>query len=130
MTMQDPVADMLTRIRNAQKVDKKEVTMPHSTLKVSVANVLKKEGFILDYQVTGAPLTKLIVELKYFEGRPVITSLDRISRPGLRIYKPKDEIPRVKSGLGVSIISTSKGVVSDREARRLGLGGEILCEVS
>lgn len=131
MTMQDPVADMLTRIRNAQAVQKKEVVMPLSKLKVGIADVLKKEGFITDHKETKeTAFPELVITLKYYEEKPVITDLKRVSKPGLRIYKPKDELPKVKSGLGIAIISTSVGLMSDREARRRGLGGEILCYVS
>lgn len=131
MSMQDPIADMLIRIQNAQAVAKKEVTMPRSKLKMSIAGVLKKEGFIVDYQeVKEAEKPQMAITLKYYEGRPVISDLKRASRPGLRIYKSKDDLPTVKNGLGVVVISTSKGVMSDREARRLGEGGEILCYVS
>jgi len=129
--MQDPVADMLVRIRNAQAVAKKEVAMPRSKLKIGIAEVLKKEGFITDCQeVKEAQKPEMLITLKYHEGRPVISELKRGSRPGLRVYKAKDAIPTVKNGLGVVIVSTSKGVMSDREARRLGEGGEILCYVS
>ena len=131
MTMQDPLADMLTRIRNAQAVQKKEVTMPRSKLKLSVAAVLKNEGFILDCKETqDTKFPEMVIELKYHEEKPVITELKRVSKSGLRIYKPKDELPKVKSGLGIAIVSTSQGVMADREARRRGLGGEILCYVS
>lgn len=130
MTMQDPIADLLTRIRNAQAVTKKEVVMPWSTLKGSIANVLKEEGFIVDWEEIKSTKPELKITLKYFEGRPVIDTLERVSRPGLRIYKGKDAIPKVKNGLGVAIVSTSQGVMSDRAARRLGQGGEILCYVS
>lgn len=131
MSMQDPIADMLIRIQNAQAVAKKEVTMPRSKLKMSIAGVLKKEGFIVDYQeVKEAEKPQMAITLKYYEGRPVISDLKRASRPGLRVYKSKDDLPTVKNGLGVVVISTSKGVMSDREARRLGEGGEILCYVS
>lgn len=129
--MQDPISDMLTRIRNAQAVAKKEVTIPWSTLKLSIAKVLKEEGYIFDYRREN-DLTKplLTIELKYHEGKPVIAYIERVSCPALRVYKGKDELPTVKNGLGISIISTSKGVMSDRQARRLSEGGEVLCYVS
>lgn len=129
--MQDPIADMLIRIQNAQAVAKKEVAMPLSKLKWGIAEVLKKEGFITDYQeAKEAEKPEMVITLKYYEGRPVISELKRASRPGLRVYKSKDALPTVKSGLGIVVVSTSKGVMSDREARRLGEGGEILCYVS
>lgn len=131
MSMQDPIADMLTRIRNAQAVSKQSVAMPLSKIKVAIAKVLEKEGYILSHKeahLNGKP--GLSIELKYFEGRPVIESLSRVSRPSLRIYKNKDELPTVKGGLGVAIVSTSKGLMSARDARRAGLGGEILVYVS
>lgn len=131
MSMQDPIADMLIRIQNAQAVAKKEVTMPLSKLKLGIGEVLKKEGFIIDCQeVKEAQKPEMVITLKYHEGRPVISELKRGSRPGLRVYKSKDALPTVKNGLGVVVVSTSKGVMSDREARRLGEGGEILCYVS
>jgi small subunit ribosomal protein S8 len=129
--MTDPIADMLTRIRNGQRAGKVSVSMPSSKLKQSIANVLKDEGYIADYseQVEdGKP--SLNVSLKYYDGQPVIDTLKRVSRPGLRIYKAKDELPRVMGGLGVAIVSTSKGVMSDRAARAAGEGGEVLCYVS
>lgn len=129
--MTDPIADMLTRIRNAQGSGKMEVLMPGSKGKLAVANVLKDEGYleeVTEETVEGKPILK--IRLKYFEGQPVISSLQRSSRPGLRLYKGKDELPRVQGGLGVAVISTSKGVMSDRKARELGEGGEILCIVS
>lgn len=131
MSMQDPIADMLVRIQNAQAVAKKEVKMPQSKLKMSIAEVLKNEGFIVDYQeVKDAEKPEMMITLKYYDGKPVISKLKRGSRPGLRVYKNKNELPTVKNGLGIVIVSTSKGVMSDREARRLGEGGEILCYVS
>jgi small subunit ribosomal protein S8 len=130
MTMQDPISDMLTRVRNAQAVDKKEVSMPHSKLKVAIAKVLHSEGYINTWREEGEGRERvLIITLKYFEGKPVIDSLKRVSRPGLRIYKGKTELPVVQNGLGLAIISTSRGVMSCREARRLGEGGEIICFV-
>lgn len=129
--MTDPIADMLTRIRNGQRANKASVSMPSSRLKSSIATVLQDEGYIVGFNVdekNGKPV--LTVELKYYSGQPVIGSLTRISRPGLRIYKGKDELPRVQGGLGVAIVSTSKGVMSDRAARAAGEGGEVLCYVS
>lgn len=131
MTMQDPIADMLTRVRNAQAVRKKEVRMPHNKLKRAVANVLKDEGYIADWHEDGEGVEKrLVIVLKYFEGEPVIEHMSRVSRPGLRVYKGKSDLPRVKNGLGVAVVSTSQGVMSCRQARRLGQGGEVLCIVS
>ncbi len=129
--MTDPIADMLTRIRNGQRAGKISVSMPASKLKQSIAQVLKDEGYIADFQVSdesGKPL--MSVGLKYYDGRPVIDNLKRVSRPGLRIYKSNDELPKVQGGLGVAIVSTSKGVMSDRAARAAGEGGEVLCYVS
>ncbi len=131
MTMTDPIADMLTRIRNGQKARKVSVSMPASTAKEAVAAVLEDEGYITGYSSDGEGATKqLIVELKYFEGEPVIERIERSSRPGLRIYRGKDELPKVLGGLGVAIVSTSSGVMSDRKAREKGVGGEVLCVVS
>jgi small subunit ribosomal protein S8 len=131
MSMTDPIADMLTRIRNGQKARKVSVTMPASTIKAAVAQVLKDEGYVADYRVEGEGAKReLTVDLKYFEGAPVIERIQRVSRPGLRIYRGKDEIPRVLGGLGVAIVSTSAGLMSDREARAKGIGGEVLCVVS
>ncbi len=131
MTMQDPIADMLTRIRNGQGARKSEVTMPASKQRVAIAEVLKREGYIEDFQShanDGLPV--LTITLKYFEGKPVIEELSRVSRPGLRVYRAKDAIPKVRGGLGVAIVSTSQGILTDREARRQGLGGEIICYVA
>jgi len=129
--MTDPIADMLTRIRNGQRAGKVSVSMPSSKLKTSIAGVLKDEGYIADFRVQNdAGKAVLSVDLKYYEGQPVIDDLQRISRPGLRIYKSKDELPKVQGGLGVAIVSTSKGVMSDRAARAAGEGGEVLCYVS
>ncbi len=131
MTMTDPISDMLTRIRNGQKARKVSVSMPASKAKEAVAKVLKDEGYITDYSVAGEGASKeLSVELKYFEGTPVIEKIQRTSRPGLRIYRGKQDLPRVLGGLGVAIVSTSAGVMSDREAREKGIGGEVLCVVS
>jgi len=129
--MTDPVADMLTRIRNAQQAKKSDVTMPSSKVKLSIANVLKNEGYIATYNVSdvdGKPV--LSIALKYFDGKPVISKIDRVSRPGLRVYKSAKDLPKVIGGLGVAIVSTSKGVMADRKARELGQGGEVLCSVS
>jgi small subunit ribosomal protein S8 len=131
MSMQDPIADMLTRIRNGQSADKKTVSMPSSTLKSAVAKVLLDEGYITDFKVAdnnGKPL--LNVALKYFEGAPVIIQIERVSSPGLRIYRKKGDLPKVMNGLGIAIISTSKGLMTDRAARSSGFGGEVLCYVS
>ena len=131
MSMQDPVSDMLTRIRNGQGAGKREVSMPSSRVKVAIAGVLKDEGYVQDSRVeTEGAKHILRIALKYFEGKPVIDSLKRASRPGLRIYKSKDELPTVMGGLGVAIVSTSKGVMTDRAARKAGEGGEVLCYVA
>lgn len=131
MSMQDPISDMLTRIRNAQSIMKSAVEMPASKVKQAIAEVLKNEGFIADYSaVEGATHPTMKIDLKYFNGKPVIEMLKRISKPSLRIYKNKDELPRVKDGLGVAVVSTSKGVMTAKQARRLGEGGEILLYVS
>jgi len=130
MSMQDPMSDMLTRIRNAQMAGKTAVEMPGSKLKAAVAQVLQDEGYIAGFTASneeGKP--RLAIELKYHEGKPVIAEIDRISRPGLRRYKGKGELPSVREGLGVAIISTSKGVMTDRAARAAGVGGEVLCTV-
>jgi len=129
--MTDPIADMLTRIRNGQRAGKVSVSMPSSKLKSSIAQVLKDEGYIADFRVDDeSGKAVMSVDLKYYEGRPVIDDIKRVSRPGLRIYKSKDELPNVQGGLGVAIVSTSKGVMSDRAARAAGEGGEVLCYVS
>ena len=129
MSMQDPMADMLTRIRNAQNAKSKAVSMDSSKMKVAVAEVLKQEGYVQEYTVDSEIKPKLTITLKYFEGRPVIEEIKRVSRHGLRQYKGKDEIPVVKGGLGIIILSTNKGMMSDRAARAAGLGGELLCSV-
>ena len=131
MSMSDPIADMLTRIRNAQMVEKASVKMPSSKLKVSIAKVLKDEGYIEDFAVE-AEETKAVlnIALKYYAGRPVIERLERVSRPGLRVYKSRNDIPQVMNGLGVAIVSTPKGVMTDRKARATGVGGEVLCYVA
>lgn len=131
MSMSDPVADMFTRIRNAQRVEKQTVSMPSSKLKVAIAKVLKDEGYIEDFsvaEVEGKP--RLEIGLKYYAGRPVIEKIERVSKPGLRVYRPSKSIPRVMNGLGIAIVSTSKGVMTDRKARGLGVGGEVLCVVA
>ncbi|EKE01905.1 MAG: hypothetical protein ACD_21C00025G0016 [uncultured bacterium] len=131
MSMSDPIADMLTRIRNAQAVKKPDVSMPATKLKAAVAEVLKTEGYILDYKVESVEGKKqLMLSLKYYQGKPVIENIRRISRPGLRVYRDKNKLPQVMGGMGVAIISTSKGIMSDRAARLLGEGGEILCSVN
>jgi small subunit ribosomal protein S8 len=129
--MSDPIADMLTRIRNAQSVNKLTVSMPASKLKSAIANVLKDEGYIDDFAVQandGKPV--LNISLKYYAGRPVIEKIERVSKPGLRIYKGSQNIPKVMNGLGVTIVSTSKGVMTDRKAQAAGIGGEVLCVVA
>jgi small subunit ribosomal protein S8 len=131
MSMNDPISDMLTRIRNAQQAEKESVSMPSSKLKAAIAKVLKDEGYIEDFAVRGeASKPVLEVELKYYAGSPVIEKIERVSRPGLRIYKPSRDIPNVMNGLGVAIVSTSKGVMTDRKARGMGIGGEVLCIVA
>lgn len=131
MSMTDPIADMLTRIRNAHAASKSRVQMPSSKVKVAIAEVLKNEGYITGFGVEGDDAKPtLSVELKYFDGRPVIEHLQRVSTPGRRIYRGHGELPKVLGGLGVSIVSTSRGVMSDRSARELGIGGEIICEVA
>lgn len=132
MSMTDPIADMLTRIRNAQRAGKATVSMPSSKTKSAIAKVLKEEGYIADFEKTEKAGNKsdMTVTLKYFEGEPVIARLERVSRPGLRVFRGRDELPRVDGGLGVAVVSTSKGVVSDRVAREAGNGGEVICFVS
>ena len=138
MSMSDPIADMLTRIRNAQRVEKTEVAMPSSKLKVAIAQVLRDEGYIEGFQVADAPTpggkgaghSELRIGLKYYAGRPVIERLERVSRPGLRIYRRRNDLPQVLNGLGVAIVSTPRGVMTDRRARSQGVGGEILCYVA
>ncbi|MCK5325501.1 MAG: 30S ribosomal protein S8 [Woeseiaceae bacterium] len=131
MTMTDPISDMLTRIRNGQKARKVSVSMPASKAKEAVAAVLKEEGYITGFSVEGDGASKaLSVELKYFEGVPVIERIQRASRPGLRIYRGKEALPKVLGGLGIAIVSTSAGVMSDRQAREKGIGGEVICVVS
>ena len=131
MSMSDPIADMLTRIRNAQVVNKTSVAMPSSKIKVAIAQVLKDEGYIEDFAVVGEKAKpELKIGLKYYAGRPVIERIERVSRPGLRVYRGKGDIPTVMNGLGVTIISTPKGVMTDRKARATGTGGEVLCYVA
>jgi len=127
--MQDTLADMFTRIRNGQQAGKKTVSMPSSKAKTNIANVLKEEGYISEVEVEAGVKPILTVTLKYFEGKAVIERITRISRPGLRQYKSTQELPKIENGLGVAIVSTSKGVMTDRAARKLGIGGEVLCEV-
>ncbi|MFT5083535.1 MAG: small subunit ribosomal protein S8 [Lentisphaeria bacterium] len=129
MSMQDPLADMLTRIRNAQMVGKPSVTMPSSRLKKNVADVLVEEGYVEGVTISEGVKAELTIKLKYFEGKAVIAELDRASRPGLRAYAGKEDLPTVRGGLGVAIVSTSKGVMTDRAARAVGVGGEVLCTV-
>ena len=131
MSMSDPIADMLTRIRNAQLAEKLSVAMPSSRVKASIAQVLKDEGYVDDFKVRdedGKPT--LEIALKYYAGGPVIEKIERVSRPGLRIYKGRDDIPKIMNGLGIAIVSTSKGVMTDRKARATGIGGEVLCIVA
>jgi len=129
--MTDPISDMLTRIRNGQKARKVSVSMPASIVKEAVASVLQDEGYITGYESSGEGAEKTLnVELKYFEGTPVIEKVQRVSKPGLRIYRGKDDVPKVLGGLGIAIVSTSAGVMSDRQAREKGIGGEVICVVS
>ena len=131
MSMSDPIADMLTRIRNAQSAEKTEVKMPSSKLKIAITRVLKDEGYVDDFAVRAeGGKAELSIALKYYAGRPVIDRIERVSRPGLRIYKGKEDIPTVMNGLGVAILSTSQGVMTDRKARATGVGGEVLCVVA
>lgn len=131
MSMSDPIADMLTRIRNAQMVEKTVVVMPSSKLKVAIAQVLKDEGYIDGFALKGETAKpELEIALKYYAGRPVIERIERVSRPGLRIYKGRHDIPQVQNGLGVAIVTTPKGVMTDRKARAAGIGGEVLCYVA
>jgi|ERR1700690_2969579 small subunit ribosomal protein S8 len=130
MSMSDPIADMLTRIRNAQAMEKAMVAMPSSKVKVAIAQVLKDEGYIDGFAVRGETKPQLEVQLKYYAGRPVIEKIERVSKPGLRIYRGTNDLPRVMNGLGVAIVSTPKGVMTDRKARANGVGGEVLCIVA
>jgi small subunit ribosomal protein S8 len=131
MSMTDPIADMLTRIRNAQRAEKQSVAIPASKVKAAIAQVLKDEGYVEDFairELEGRPT--LEISLKYYAGKPVMEKIERVSRPGLRIYRPTDALPKVMNGLGVAIVSTSRGVMTDRKARGLGVGGEVLCVVA
>jgi len=131
MSMSDPIADMLTRIRNAQMVEKASVSMPSSKLKVAIAQVLKDEGYIEDFRVQSeGGKSSLNIGLKYYAGRPVIERIERVSRPGLRIYRGRESLPQVMNGLGVAIVTTPRGVMTDRKARQVGVGGEVLCYVA
>lgn len=129
MSMQDPIADLLTRIRNAQQAGHASVSLPSSAVKVAICAVLRDEGYLDDFQVQGDAKPQLVIALRYHEGAPVIEELDRVSRPGLRIYKPAGELPEVRGGLGIAIVSTNQGVMTDRAARRASVGGEVLCTV-
>ncbi|CAH9017340.1 30S ribosomal protein S8 [Candidatus Nitrosacidococcus sp. I8] len=130
MSMTDPISDMLTRLRNGQRVGKLKIDMPFSKLKKNIAHLLKIEGYIKDYQLTDSVKPTLVIDLKYYKGFPVIGEIKRVSTPGLRIYKDKNNLPKVCGGLGIAIISTSNGVMTDKAARSKGIGGEILCYVS
>ncbi|AGF49419.1 30S ribosomal protein S8 [Candidatus Kinetoplastidibacterium galati] len=131
MSMSDPIADMLTRIRNAQQTDKVKVIIPSSNIKVAIATVLKEEGYIDSFEIKGvASKPEIEIILKYYAGRPVIERIDRVSRPGLRVYKKSSSIPQVMNGLGIAIVSTSHGVMTDRKAKANGIGGEVLCYVA
>jgi small subunit ribosomal protein S8 len=130
MSMSDPIADMLTRIRNAQAMEKVVVRMPSSKVKLSIAQVLKDEGYIDGFVIKGEAKPELEIQLKYYAGRPVIEKIERVSKPGLRIYRGAEDLPRVMNGLGVAIVSTSRGVMTDRKARAQGVGGEVLCVVA
>ena len=131
MSMNDPISDMLTRIRNGQSSNKKTVSMPSSSAKKAIAEVLKNEGYIIEYEViTENSIDNLVIQLKYHQGLPVIEDIQRSSRPGLRVYKNKEDLPQVLGGLGIAIISTSAGVMSDKDAREKGIGGEVICTVS
>ena len=130
MSMQDPIADMLTRIRNGQAANKVAISMPSSKLKVAIASVLAEEGYVESFKVVEGSKPELEITLKYFQNKPFVESIQRVSRPGLRIYKRKDELPKVMGGLGIAVVSTSKGVMTDRAARQAGLGGEIICYVA
>ena len=130
MSMQDPIADMLTRIRNGQAAAKVSVAMPSSKQKVAIAQLLKEEGYIADIKVSGDVKPELEIELKYFQGKPVVELIQRVSRPGLRIYKKRGDLPKIMNGLGIAVVSTSKGVMTDRAARKAGMGGEIICYVA
>lgn len=131
MSLQDPIGDMLSRIRNAQERRKRDVAMPMSRQKAAVAEILKQEGYVSEYRVEGEGSKKsLVIDLKYYEGKPVIERLERISRPGLRRYRTCDKLPKIRNGLGIAILSTPEGVISDRTARAKGIGGELICIVT
>lgn len=130
MSMQDPIADLLTRIRNGQAAGKVAVSMPSSKQKVAIANLLKEEGYVASVNVTGDVKKVLEIELKYYQGKPVVELIKRVSRPGLRIYKSCSELPKIQNGLGIAVISTSKGLMTDRAARKSGIGGEVVCYVA
>ena len=129
MSLQDPISDMLTRVRNAQKANKVSVTMPSSSQKVNIATVLKGEGYIGSFKTSDGPKKELTIELKYYQGKPVIESIKRISKPGLRIFRSKDDLPSINGGLGIAIISTSGGLMTEKQARAAGHGGEVICSV-
>lgn len=130
MSMQDPIADMFVRIRNAQARAKRETRIPMSKKKLAIAEVLKNEGYISDFHVEQDGIqSQIVVELKYYGGRPVIEKIERVSRPGLRVYKANDELPKIVGGLGIAIVSTSRGLMTDRQARSMGIGGEVICSV-
>jgi len=129
MSLQDPISDMLTRVRNAQKATKVNVVMPSSGQKVNIATVLKNEGFISGFKVSDGTKKELTIELKYYQGKPVIESIKRVSRPGLRIFRSKDDLPSINGGLGIAIISTSGGLMTEKQARAAGHGGEVICTV-
>jgi len=129
MSMTDPIADLLTRIRNGQVARKQQVQMPSSKLKKAITQLLLEEGYLSGYGVSEDTKPQLTITLKYHQGQPVINQIKRVSRPGLRVYKSKDQLTKVRGGLGIAIISTSKGIMTDRKARSLGYGGEVLCEV-
>ena len=129
MSLQDPISDMLTRVRNAQKATKVNVVMPSSSQKVNIATVLKNEGYITDFKVSDGVKKELTIDLKYYQGKPVIESIKRISRPGLRIFRSKDELPSINAGLGIAIISTSSGLMTEKQAKAAGQGGEVICSV-
>lgn len=130
MSMQDPIADMLTRIRNGQSAGLVDVKMPSSKMKVAIAKLLKEEGYISNYAETGDVKKDLTIELKYYQGKPVVEMITRVSRPGLRVYKSCGDLPRIQNGLGIAVVSTSKGLMTDRAARKANLGGEIICYVA
>ncbi len=130
MSMQDPIADLLTRIRNGQAAGKVAVSMPSSKQKLAIANLLKEEGYVSNVTVTGDVKKVLEIELKYYQGKPVVEMIKRVSRPGLRIYKSCSELPKIMNGLGIAVISTSKGIMTDRAARKSGVGGEVVCYVA